>query len=89
LEKRFNLKPFIMIYNATGTDADVLSAEVNRILEDRRRSIQASHIARSGDHFRLQFDVEAKRHAHRALVQEFHQSRVIQKFFDQGERDPE
>jgi putative Mg2+ transporter-C (MgtC) family protein len=88
-EKRFNLKPIIMIYNAMGSDSNMLQAEVNRILEDRRVSMQGPQLARSGDHFRLQFDVEAKRRTHTALVQEFHQSAIIQKFFDQGERDPE
>ena len=89
LERSLNLKPIVMIYNVTGADSDVLSAEVNRILEDRRLSVPETRVARSGEHYRLQFDVEAKRHAHRALVQEFQQSKVIQKFFDQGERDPE
>ena len=89
LERRFNLKPIIMIYNATGSDANTLQAEVNRILEDRRLSMQASQLARAGDHFRLQFDVEAKRNVHRVFVQDLQQSAVIQKFFDQGERDPE
>src|SRR5581483_1884788 len=89
VERRFNIKPLIMIYNATGTDANALQAEVNRILEDRRLSMQASQLARAGDHFRLQFDVEAKRSAHRAFVDELLQSPIIDKFFEQGERDPE
>jgi len=89
LERRFNLKPIIMIYNAMGSEANALQAEVNRILEDRRLSMQTSQLARAGDHFRLQFDVEAKRNVHRALVQDLQQSPVIQKFFDQGERDAE
>jgi putative Mg2+ transporter-C (MgtC) family protein len=89
VERQFNLKPIVMVYSASGTDAEGLSAEVNRIIEDKRLSLQNAHLVRSGDHFRMQFDVEAKRHAQTELVSEFRSSPVIHNFFGQGERHPE
>lgn len=73
-ETRFNLKPLVMRYEATGEHADDVVAEVNRVLEAERRLMQSVEIARAGSHFRVQFTVEATRTEQDSLFRKLRQS---------------
>ncbi len=58
LEETFNLKILLSSYEVTGASVEEISNEVNRILEVRHRLMQNVSSAGTGQHMRLQFDVE-------------------------------
>ena len=59
--RRFNLKLAIHTYEVTGSSADDISAEVNRVLECIHAMMQDVQIAATRQHVRLQFDLEGTR----------------------------
>src|SRR5262252_9097204 len=58
LEENFNLKLLKNSYEVTGASVEVISTEVNRILETHHRLMQNVVSGDTGKHVRLQFDVE-------------------------------
>jgi putative Mg2+ transporter-C (MgtC) family protein len=58
VEKRFNLKELVMLYEVRGQSAEGLIAAVNGALERDRKIMQSVQIGRSDGHFRVQFTVE-------------------------------
>ena len=58
LEENFNLKVLMTSYEVTGASVEEVSNEVNRILESHRRLMQNVASGHTGQHIRLQFDVE-------------------------------
>jgi putative Mg2+ transporter-C (MgtC) family protein len=58
LEETFNLKLLLSSYEVTGESVEQVSNEVNRILEGHHRLMQNVNSGSTGDHVRLQFDVE-------------------------------
>src|SRR6266581_2173334 len=58
LEETFNLKVLLSCYEVTGSSVEEISNEVNRILEPHHRLMQNVSTASTGQHLRLQFDVE-------------------------------
>lgn len=74
-ERQFNLKPLRMNYIIVSEKtADELVAEVNSILEDQGKEMQAMHLSRSGDKEKLVFRVDGTRHEHKQLMDRFRQS---------------
>jgi putative Mg2+ transporter-C (MgtC) family protein len=77
-EQHFNLKLAIRTYEVTGNSADVITGEVNRILECVHAMMQEVHTAATPQHIRLQFDLEGTRKEHARVLQALKQSTVLQ-----------
>lgn len=78
LERRLNLKPLTMNYTVISErTADDLVANVNSILEDQGKEIQAMHLSRSGEKEKLVFRVDGTRNEHKLLVAQLRQSSEI------------
>ena len=58
LEVTFNLKNLLVTYEVTGRTLEEMTSEVNRILEPEHRMMQNELSGSTGEHIRLQFDVE-------------------------------
>ncbi len=58
MEEAWNLKLLMSSYEVTGSSVEEISNEVNRILETHHRIMQNVASADTGQHIRLQFDVE-------------------------------
>jgi putative Mg2+ transporter-C (MgtC) family protein len=58
LEETFNLKLLLTSYEVTGDSVEQISNEVNRILESHHRLMQNVASGSTGDHVRVQFDIE-------------------------------
>lgn len=58
LEETFNMKLLLSSYEVTGSSVDDITHEVNRILEKHHRLMQNILTGDTGQHIRLQFDVE-------------------------------
>ena len=57
-EENFNIKLLLCSYEVTGASVEEISHEVNRILETHHRLMQNVISGNTGQHVRLQFDVE-------------------------------
>src|ERR1700758_4248037 len=57
-EETFNLKLLMSSYEVTGSSVEEISNEVTRILEPHHRLMQNVSTGNTGQHIRLQFDVE-------------------------------
>jgi putative Mg2+ transporter-C (MgtC) family protein len=69
LERQLNLKPLTMNYTiVSDKSANDLVAEVNSIMEDQGKEMQAMHLSRSGENEKLVFRVEGTRHEHKQLM---------------------
>jgi putative Mg2+ transporter-C (MgtC) family protein len=78
LERQLNLKPLTMNYTIVSDKAaNDLLAEVNSILEDQGREMQAVHLSRSGEKEKLVFRVDCTRHEHQLLMNQLRQSSDI------------
>jgi putative Mg2+ transporter-C (MgtC) family protein len=77
-EDRFSLKLAVHTYEVTGPSADVISAEVNRILENIRAITQNVQIAATPQHVRFQFDVEGTHKEQKQIFHQFTQSAVFE-----------
>ena len=78
LERRLNLKPLTMNYTvASLSTADDLVAEVNSILEDQGKEMQAMHLSRLGEKEKLVFRVDGTRNEHISLMNQLRQSSDI------------
>ncbi len=75
LERQLNLKPLTMTYIVTAErTADELVSEINSILEDQGKEMQAMHLSRSGEMEKMMFRVDGTRHEHKALMDRLRQS---------------
>jgi putative Mg2+ transporter-C (MgtC) family protein len=78
LERRLNLKPLTMNYTVISVKtADDLVAQVNSILEDQGKEMQAMHLSRSGEKEKLVFRVDGTRNEHTLLMNKLRQSSDI------------
>jgi putative Mg2+ transporter-C (MgtC) family protein len=78
LERNLNLKPLTMNYTVISVKtADDLVAQVNSILEDQGKEMQAMHLSRSGEKEKLVFRVDGTRHEHTLLMNQLRQSSDI------------
>jgi putative Mg2+ transporter-C (MgtC) family protein len=75
LERQLNLKPLRMNYIIVSEKtADDLVAEVNSILEDQGKEMQAMRLSRSGEKEKLAFRVDGTRSEHKELMNRLRQS---------------
>jgi putative Mg2+ transporter-C (MgtC) family protein len=75
LERQLNLKPLRMNYVIVSEKtADDLVAEVNSILEDQGKEMQAMRLSRAGEKEKLVFRVDGTRSEHKQLMNRLRES---------------
>jgi uncharacterized membrane protein YhiD involved in acid resistance len=79
LEETFNLKILLSSYEVTGSSVEEISNEVSRILEDHHRLMQNVNSASTGQHIRLQFDVDGCNREQKELLRQLKCSTVLGK----------
>ncbi len=77
LEETFNLKILLSSYEVTGPSVDQISNEVNRILEVHHRLMQNVCSGNTGQHVRLQFDVDGCNREQQELLRLLKASTVL------------
>jgi putative Mg2+ transporter-C (MgtC) family protein len=77
LEETFNLKVLQTSYEVTGANEAEISREVNRILENHHRVMQNILSADTGQHVRLQFEVEGCYREQKELLRQLRASTVL------------
>jgi putative Mg2+ transporter-C (MgtC) family protein len=77
VERQFSLKELLIAYEITGLGTETLLAELNRILETQRETMQNVHAATTEGHSRVVFSVEASQREHEELEELLHQSSVF------------
>jgi putative Mg2+ transporter-C (MgtC) family protein len=77
-EQRFNLKLTVNRYEVTGSRADDMRAEINRVLERVHVMMQDVRVAVTSQHVRLQFDLEGTRKVQEAVLQALKQSALLE-----------
>ena len=78
VEQTFNVKLLMNSYEVTGSSVEEISNEVNRILEGHHRLMQNILTGNTGQHIRLQFDVEGCNREQKMLLQQLKASTVLQ-----------
>jgi len=77
-EENFNIKLLLSIYEVTGASVEEISQEVNRILETHHRMMQNMISGNTGQHVRVQFDVEGCNSEQKELLRLLKASKVLQ-----------
>jgi putative Mg2+ transporter-C (MgtC) family protein len=77
-EENLNIKILVSSYEVTGASVEQVSQEVTRILETHHRMMQNVSSGSTGQHVRLQFDVEGCNREQRELLQQLKASTVLQ-----------
>jgi len=77
MEETFNIKLLMTSYEVTGTTVDEISNEVNRILENYHRLMKNVCSGSTGQHIRLQFDVDGCSREQKELLQQLKASKVL------------
>jgi putative Mg2+ transporter-C (MgtC) family protein len=77
LEETFNLKILLSSYEVTGASVEEISNEVSRILENYHRMMQNVNSASTGQHVRLQFDVDGCNREQKELLRRLKASTVL------------
>jgi putative Mg2+ transporter-C (MgtC) family protein len=78
MEETLNLKLLLGSYEVTGTSLDEVTHEVNKILESHHRLMQNVASGSTGQHVRLQFDVEGRNREQKDLLRQLKASTVLQ-----------
>ncbi len=89
LEETFNLKLLLTSYEVTGASIEEIGNEVNRILETQHRMMQNTLIANTGQHVRVQFDVEGCNREQKQLLQQLKASTILRGVSSLGRVDHE
>lgn len=76
-EQTFNLKLLMSSYEVTGSSVEEVSAEVTRILEPHHRLMQNVATGNTGQHIRLQFDVEGCNSEQKELFAQLKASTIL------------
>ncbi len=71
-EKRWNLKPLTMAYEALGANAEQMISEINAVLEEEKHLMQTVQVGRSNGDYRVQFTVEGTWNEHQTLLSRLH-----------------
>jgi putative Mg2+ transporter-C (MgtC) family protein len=74
LERKFSLKSMLVTYEVTGTNAEGLLVEVNRILDQVHSTMQNVRVAGTTGHVRVLFSVEGPREDQDEINIGLHQS---------------
>jgi putative Mg2+ transporter-C (MgtC) family protein len=77
LEITFNLKQLVVSYEVTGASVEEITQEVNRILEREHRMMRNELTANTGQHLRLQFDVDGCNQEQQELLRRLKASPVF------------
>jgi len=77
VEQTFNVKLLMNSYEVTGSSVEEISSEVNRILEGHHRLMQNVLTGNTGQHIRLQFDVEGCNREQNMLLQKLKASSIL------------
>lgn len=77
IEETFNLKLLLASYEVTGSSVEEISTEVTRILEGHHRMMQNVLSGNTGQHVRLQFEVEGCNREQKELLQQLKASRIL------------
>jgi putative Mg2+ transporter-C (MgtC) family protein len=77
LERSFSLKSLVMRYEVTGASAETVIAELNRILDAEKQTLQNVRTAKVDGLSRVVFSVDAPRSEHEELSILLHQSSVF------------
>jgi putative Mg2+ transporter-C (MgtC) family protein len=77
VEESFNIKLLLKSYEVSGPSIDEITHEVNRILESQHRLMQNVLTGETGQHVRLQFDVEGCAAEQRELFRQLKTSTVF------------
>jgi len=88
-EETFNLKLLMSSYEVTGSSVEEVSEEVTRILEPQHRLMQNVSMGNTGQHIRLQFDVEGCNREHKQLFAQLKASTVLGSVTSLGRVDRE
>lgn len=83
-EENFNVKILLTSYEVTGASVEEISQEVNRILERHHRMMQNVLTGNTGQHIRLQFDVEGCTRDQKELFRELQASTVLRSAISLG-----
>jgi putative Mg2+ transporter-C (MgtC) family protein len=89
LEETFNLKLLLSSYEVTGVSVEEISNEVTRILESQHRLMQNVAIGNTGQHVRLQFDVEGCNRDQEQLLGQLKASTVLSSVASLGQVERE
>ncbi len=89
IEETFNIKLLMSSYEVTGASVEDISNEVNRILESHHRMMQNTLTGSTGQHVRVQFDVEGCNHEQKQLLQQLKASTVLGSVTSLGRVDHE
>ena len=88
-EETFNLKLLMSTYEVTGPSVEEISSEVNRILENHHQLMQNVNSGNTGQHIRLQFDVEGCNREQKELLHQLKASKVLLNATSLGPADRE
>jgi putative Mg2+ transporter-C (MgtC) family protein len=89
VEETFNLKLLMTSYEVTGASIEEISNEVNRILESHHRLMKNICSGDTGQHVRLQFDVEGCNREQKELLQQLKASTILRGVTSLGRVDHE
>src|SRR5450755_3805234 len=89
LEESFNIKLLLSSYEVSGASVEEITNEVNRILEGRHRMMQNMLSGNTGQHIRMQFDVEGCHREQKELLQQLKASAVLRGVTSLGRVDHE
>ena len=89
VEETFNLKLLMTSYEVTGASVEEIGNEVNRILESHHRLMQNVATGNTGQHVRLQFDVEGCNREQKELLQRLKGSTILRGVTSLGPVDHE
>jgi len=84
MEQTFNLKLLMSSYEVTGAGVGEISNEVNRILEPHHRIMQNINTANTGQHVRVQFDVDGCNRDQKELLRQLKASKVLESVVSLG-----
>src|ERR1700752_2819264 len=88
-EETFNLKLLLSSYEVTGSSVEEISEEVTRILEPHHRLMQNVSTGNTGQHIRVQFDVEGCHREQKQLFAQLKASTVLGNVSSLGRVDRE
>jgi putative Mg2+ transporter-C (MgtC) family protein len=89
IEHNFAIKTVVTTFEATGTSAESMLREVNRILEDKNLTLRSVHLASDDAHVRLAFAVDAGIEDRNLLTLRLHESSVFSSVVTLGSTEHE
>jgi putative Mg2+ transporter-C (MgtC) family protein len=88
-EENLNVKLMLSSYEVTGASVEEITQELNRILETHHRMMQNVSTGNTGQHVRVQFDVEGNNREQKDLFRQFKASTVLQNAVSLGQVERE